>query len=237
MDTKEVRARVLTHGGGPRASNARRAPSSRRGGRLGALQVATYGVLAAVALVCGYVESLVPLPIPVPGIKLGLGNVVVLYALVAFGPRPALAIMLAKVCASALLFGNPTIFAYSLAGGLTSFCAMALATRWRGLSVVGVSMVGGVAHMLGQLAVVAFVLAPHVALGYLPVLLLAGLASGLLVGYVGRLALRATGSSSFMKGWRRRLAKDRQAAAGQTTGRQAKDGRETPERGVSGDSH
>ena len=107
MDTKEVRARMLTHGGGPQASNVRRAPSSRRCGRLSALQVATYGVLAAVALVCGYVESLVPLPVPVPGIKLGLGNVVVLYALVAFGPRPALAIMLAKVCASALLFGNP----------------------------------------------------------------------------------------------------------------------------------
>lgn len=173
--------------------------------RLSALQVATYGVLAGLALVCGYVESLVPLPVPIPGIKLGLGNVVVLFSLVALGVRPAFVIMLVKVIASALLFGNPTVFAYSLAGGLTSFCAMALASRVRTLSVPGLSMVGGVFHMVGQMAVVAVVLTPQIALAYLPPLLVAGLASGLVVGYLCRLVLRATSSSAILRAQRKRV--------------------------------
>lgn len=176
-----------------------------RRGRLSALQVATYGVLAALALVCGYVEALVPLPIPIPGVKLGLGNVVVLFSLVALGVRPALVIMLVKVIASALLFGNPTVFAYSLAGGVTSLCAMALASRVRALSVPGLSMVGGVFHMMGQMAVVAVVLTPQIALAYLPPLLVAGLASGLVVGYLCRLVLRATASSAILRAQRKRV--------------------------------
>ena len=180
--------------------------ANRRRGRMSALQVATYGVLAGLALVCGYVESLVPLPVPIPGIKLGLGNIVVLYALVAFGARPALVIMLVKVCASALLFGNPTVFAYSLTGGVLSFAAMALASRGRALSVPGLSMVGGVFHMVGQMAVVAMVLTTQIALAYLPVLLVAGLASGLAVGYLCRLVLRATASTNVVRARRRQLA-------------------------------
>lgn len=182
--------------------------AAHRRGRMGATQVATYGVLAGLALVCGWVESLVPPPVPVPGIKLGLGNIVVLYALVVFGARPAGVIMLVKVCASALLFGNPTVFAYSLAGGVLSWAAMALASRWRALSVPGLSMVGGVFHMVGQMAVVALVLTPRIALAYLPVLLVAGVTSGLVVGYLCRLVLRATASTGIVRAQRRRLARE-----------------------------
>lgn len=180
------------------------ASPSRRHRSLAAADVATFGILAALALVCGYVEAVVPLPVPVPGVKLGLGNVVVLFALAAFGLRAGFAVMLVKVVACALLFGNPTLFVYSLAGGLVSFAAMALALHVRALSIVGVSMVGGVGHMLGQLAVVAAVLAPRVALAYLPVLLVAGLAAGLLTGYVCRLMIRVFGRSSLFA--RRRKA-------------------------------
>lgn len=172
--------------------------------RMGASEVAAYGLLAAMALICGYVEALFPLPIPVPGVKLGLGNVVVLFTMVAFGLRPGFLVMLVKVVASALLFGNPAVFAYSAAGALASFAAMACALRVRGLSVVGVSMVGGTAHMLGQSAVVAAVLSPGVAAAYLPVLLVAGVASGLVVGYVCRLMIRVFGHSSL---FRRRMKK------------------------------
>ena len=177
-----------------------------RAARVPASEVAVYGLLAAMALVCGYVEALFPLPVPVPGVKLGLGNVVVLFAMVAYGLRPGLLVMLVKVVASALLFGNPAVFAYSAAGALVSFAAMAGALRVRALSVVGVSMVGGVAHMLGQSAVVAAVLSALVAAAYLPVLLVAGLASGLVTGYICRLMIRVFGHSSL---FRRRMKQRR----------------------------
>ena len=174
--------------------------------RLSASDVATYGLLACVALIFGYVEALFPPPVPIPEIKLGLGNVVVLFSLVAFGWRPGLAVMLVKVVASALLFGNPTVFFYSLAGGVASFAAMCLAGRLRALSVVGVSMLGGVFHMVGQLAVVAVVLAPHIALAYFPVLAVVGLVAGLLIGYLCRLVIRTVGRSSFFARRRKRVA-------------------------------
>lgn len=115
--------------------------------------------------------------------------------------------MLAKVSVSALLFGNPSVFAYSLAGALASFAAMWVALRIRAFSIVGVSMVGGVFHMAGQAAVVAFVLAPRVALAYLPILLVAGLLTGALTGYVCRAVARTVGRSSLFARRRRELAR------------------------------
>lgn len=183
--------------------------ASRRVGahtRFDAHDIAASGLLACIALVFGYIEALFPLPVPIPGIKLGLGNVVVLFAIVAFGWRAGVLVMLVKVMASALLFGNPTVFFYSLAGGVASCIAMCAGVRLRGLSLVGVSMLGGAFHMAGQLAVVAAVLASHVALAYLPVLLVAGTATGCLVGYVCRLVVRTVGRSSFFAQRRKRLA-------------------------------
>ncbi len=192
------------------AASARSVPASRsarRRSRLSAYDLAACGLLACIALIFGYVEAVFPLPIPVPGVKLGLGNVVVLFALVAFGWRAGVLVMLVKVAASALLFGNPTVFLYSLAGGALSFAAMCVGVRLRCLSVVGVSMLGGAFHMVGQLSVVALVLAPYVALTYLPVLLVVGLATGLLIGYICRLVIRTVGRSSFFAQRRKRLAR------------------------------
>lgn len=186
-------------------------PRSRPRRRVGAFEIAACGLLAAAALVFGYVEALFPLPVPVPGVKLGLGNVAVLCALVTFGPRQAFLVMLVKVGVSALLFGNPAVLAYSAAGALASFAAMACALRVRALSVTGVSMVGGVCHMLGQLAVVAAVFSPAVALTYLPVLLVAGLASGAVCGAVCHLMVRAFGRSAAFARWHRAREKERGA--------------------------
>ena len=180
--------------------------------RMSALEVATYGLLAAVALIFGYVEALLPLPLPVPGIKLGLGNIVVLFALAGFGWRAGLAIAAVKVVVSALLFGNPSLLMYSAGGAALSFLAMWAALHWRGLSIVGVSMVGGVFHMVGQLVVVAFAFSPYVALVYLPVLMIAGLMTGLLTGYVCRLVIRTAAKSNLF----RRRAKELARRAGVT---------------------
>ena len=175
--------------------------------RMSALEVATYGLLAAVTLIFGYVEALFPLPLPVPGIKLGLGNIVVLFTLAGFGWRAGLAIALVKVVVSALLFGNPMVLMYSAGGAALSFAAMWAALHWSRLSIVGVSMVGGVFHMVGQLAVVAFTFSPYVALVYLPVLMISGLVTGLLTGYVCRLVIRTTAKSNLFKSRARELAR------------------------------
>lgn len=186
---------------GPATSGFR--PTRRRASA--AQRAATYGVLGALALIFGYLESLFPLPIPVPGIKLGLGNIAVLYALVALGPGPAAFLALVKVSVSALLFGTPTMLAFSAAGAALSWAAMALALRVRSLSVLGVSVLGGVAHMLGQLAVVALVLTVDVALFYLPILVVAGVLSGAVVGILCRMVMRATRSSAILRDRQRKL--------------------------------
>lgn len=187
---------------------------------MSALEVATYGLLAAVALIFGYVEALFPLPLPVPGIKLGLGNIVVLFTLAGFGWRAGLAIALVKVVVSALLFGNPMVLMYSAGGAALSFAAMWVALHWSRLSIVGVSMVGGVFHMVGQLAVVAFTFSPYVALVYLPVLMISGLVTGLLTGYVCRLVIRTTAKSNLFKSRARELAR-REGAVKASAAREA----------------
>ncbi len=154
-------------------------------------RVARYGLLTALALVAGYLEMLIPLPVGIPGVKLGLGNAVVLYALERMGARPAFYLMLAKVLCSALLFSNPQVLMFSLAGGLLSWLVMAAAVRFIPLSEVGVSVLGGVAHNAGQLAIVALVLSPHTALAAAPVLGISGVVCGALIGLVLRGVLAA----------------------------------------------
>lgn len=145
---------------------------------------ALYGLLTALALCAGYLELLIPLPVGVPGVKLGLGNAVVLFALERMGARPALYVMLAKVLCSMLLFSTPQMLAFSLAGGLLSWAVMALAVRFSPFSEVGVSVLGGVAHNAGQLLAVAALLSPQTALAAAPVLAVAGVLCGAAIGLI-----------------------------------------------------
>lgn len=163
--------------------------------RLSAHEVASYGVMTALALVLGYLEVLFPLPVAIPGVKLGLGNIIVVYALISYGPKPAFLLMLFKVVTSALLFGNPAVFPFSLAGGVLSFAIMTIAVRVRFLSVLGVSILGGVAHNMGQALMVTILLGPAVAVANLPILLIAGILTGLVTGLVCRLAFDALGTN------------------------------------------
>ena len=155
-----------------------------------ARRAALMGVFTALALVAGYLEVLVPLPVSVPGVKLGLGNAVVLFALVRLGARPAGLLMLAKVLCSTLLFANPQMLAFSLAGGVLSWAVMALAHRSGLFSVVAVSVLGGIAHNAGQLVAVALLLSMQVALVNVPVLAIAGAVSGAVIGVVVSSVLR-----------------------------------------------
>ena len=156
-----------------------------------AQRAALYGALTALALIAGYLEVLVPLPVTVPGVKLGLGNAVVLFAIARLGAKPAAALMLAKVLCSTILFSNPQMLAFSLAGGIVSWAVMALALRSGLFSIIATSVLGGIAHNAGQLIVVAALLSADVALVNAPVLAVAGAITGALIGVLVRGVLAA----------------------------------------------
>lgn len=181
--------------GAPTAPRPASAPisSSISPGRRAAL----YGVLTAAALVCGYLELLIPLPVTVPGVKLGLGNIVILMALERLGAKAGFFLMFIKVIASTLLFANLQMLVFSLAGGLLSWAVMALAVRSGAFSTVATSVLGGIAHNGGQLIAVAALLSGRVALVNMPVLAVSGVLCGAAVGVAARLVLRALSQEAF----------------------------------------
>ncbi len=138
-------------------------------------------LLTALAAVFGYIESLFPLPVPIPGIKLGLSNIAVLFALVKMNRTDAFFVMLLKVLICAILFSGMSGFFYSLSGGIASFFAMCIFKRYD-FSVTGISMAGGVFHNLGQITAAAIMLSSLGSFYYLPVLLVSGLVVGTAVG-------------------------------------------------------
>jgi len=145
-------------------------------------RLAICGVLTALALTLGYLEHLVPLPLGIYGIKLGLANLAVIVPLYLLGARYAIAINLTRVLLSSLLFGNTVSLAYSLAGAALSLAVMILAKRYAPLSAAGVSICGGVAHNIAQLCVALILLEQIRIAFYLPILLICGAITGLLVG-------------------------------------------------------
>jgi heptaprenyl diphosphate synthase len=148
--------------------------------------VASLGVFTALALLLSYVEFLLPpLFVAVPGIKIGLPNVIIILALYMVGLRSAAAVSLLRVILSSILFGNAMVFAYSIAGALLSLTVMAVLKKADILSPVGVSVAGGVAHNMGQTIVAVILLdTPQIAY-YMIVLTLTGIASGAFVGLLG----------------------------------------------------
>ena len=117
-----------------------------------AKEIALYGLLIALSFTLSYFEHLLPLPVGIPGVKLGLANLVVVAALYLLGAKKAFPVAVVRILLAGLAFGNAFSLLYSLAGGLVSFFVMLLCKRTK-LSPVGVSVAGGVSHNLGQMAV------------------------------------------------------------------------------------
>ena len=157
----------------------------------GSARIAACGVLTALALIFSYIEFLVPLPIAIPGIKLGLANIVCLVCLYALGEKHAFLINTTRIALAALLFGSVFSALYALAGGVVSFAVMALLKRTKRFSVCGVSMAGGVFHNLAQLAVAGLLVESAQVFYYFPVLLLSGMATGIGIGILATLILRS----------------------------------------------
>ena len=150
--------------------------------------LAQSALLAAVALTIFVLEAQIPLPLPVPGLKLGLCNIVTLFALCRLGRGWSLAIVLTRIVLGNLAMGQVMAMLYALAGGLLSFCVMALIFRRLGQSLLWVTgAFGGIAHNLGQMAVAVLVTSTPALLVYLPVLLLCGILTGAFTGLCARL--------------------------------------------------
>ena len=151
-------------------------------------RLALCAVLTALALGLSTLEGMFPvsLLIPLPGIKLGLANIVTVYALYALGPASALAILL-----GAMFAGNASALLFSLMGGVLSMLVMIVLRHLPGLSIYGVSIGGAAAHNIGQIGAAMIVLGGTAVLGYLPVLLAVSLLTGTLTGFVAGLLFRA----------------------------------------------
>lgn len=147
-------------------------------------------VFTAIALIIHTVEALVPLPVPIPGVKLGLSNIVTLFMLFTGGGADALIVLLCRITLGALIAGRPVMFIYSMAGGLMAFAAMIAVKRIVTEKQIWVcGAIGAVFHNIGQIAAAVVVLGTTAIIVYLPVLIIAGIATGAVTGIIAQLTL------------------------------------------------
>ena len=145
-------------------------------------QLTLCALLTAMALALSYLENLLPLAVPIPGVKLGLANIVTVFALYALGPRQSLMILAARCLLGAMFAGNMNALLFSLLGGFAAMLTMIGLVRLRRFSVYGVSVGGAAAHNCGQIAAALLTLGSTAPLYYLPVLLAVSLLTGGLTG-------------------------------------------------------
>lgn len=148
-------------------------------------KIATFGVFVALAFIFSYIESLIPFHFAVPGMKLGLANIVVLVALYQLGAKEAFVLSLIRVVLVGFTFGNMYSLMYSLAGGLLSYIMMLFVKKTKLFSIVGVSVVGALSHNIGQIIVAMYVLETKALITYLPVLMVMGSVTGVIIGILG----------------------------------------------------
>ena len=148
-------------------------------------KTALYGLFIALAFVLGYIESLLPIYLGAPGVKLGLANLVTVTVLYSLGAGPAAAVNLVRILLTGFTFGNMSSVLFSMGGAALSLLVMTLCRRFNLFGIVGVSILGGVFHNVGQFLVAAFVVKTFGVFSYLPVLLAAGCGAGAAIGLLG----------------------------------------------------
>jgi heptaprenyl diphosphate synthase len=147
-------------------------------------RAANLGLLLGVALILSYVESLIPFAFGIPGMKLGLPNAAILIVLYLYGWQQALIINVLRIVVSGFLFGSMFGILFSLAGAIISFFVMCIFKKADFFSIKGVSICGGVGHNIGQMLVAVYVVKTSGILYYLPVLMIGGLITGILIGII-----------------------------------------------------
>lgn len=173
-----------------KAEHRRHTDRTRHDPGLSTRRLALSAMLAALALIFSYVEALIPLPVPVPGIKLGIANLVIVMAVYKLGFRYAFTINCVRIVIAGLLFSGVFGMIYSFAGGILSLLVMDLLRRTGWFSMVGVSMAGGVVHNLGQLITASLLVESVRMMSYFSILLFSGLISGILIGVLASLIYR-----------------------------------------------
>lgn len=149
-------------------------------------KIAYRGVFLALALILSYVESLIPFYFGIPGVKLGLTNLIVVVMLYCTGTKEAFGVSVARILLAGFLFGNLFSILYSLAGGVLSFIVMCLLKKTGRFHVISVSVTGGISHNIGQLIAAAFVVETYDIFYYMPFLLIAGVATGFVIGMLAQ---------------------------------------------------
>lgn len=164
-------------------------PSGTLSGAGTARRVAFMALFTALGMIVGYIESLIPLPVPVPGIKLGLANIVGLVVLYHEGRTPAAVVSVLRVLLLGLLFQGVSMMIYGLFGSVFSLTAMLLLHRTERFSIAGISVVGGIFHNLGQLTAAWLFLNNAAVFWYFPVLMIVGGLTGFFTGSMAKLLL------------------------------------------------
>ncbi len=147
------------------------------------------GLTIALAMIMSYIEVLVPLSFAVPGIKMGLANIVIIFVLYKFGIKEAALVSLIRVILVSLLFSNVMAMWYSLAGAVLSLSVMWVLKKIDKFSVIGVSVAGGVMHNVGQIIMAIILLGTEQIALYLPVLIITGTVTGIVIGIVSGLVI------------------------------------------------
>lgn len=156
-----------------------------------AKNVAKLGIFVALAMVFSYIEVLIPFHIGIPGVKLGIANIVVVTALYMLKGREVWMISMVRILLMGLLFGNGVSLLYSFAGGILSLAVMMLLKKTEKFSIMGVSVAGGIVHNLGQLLAAAFVIQNGGVLYYLAVLGFSGVITGFFIGWLAGRVVRS----------------------------------------------
>lgn len=159
-------------------------------------RVAPYGMLIALAFIFSYIEAMFPIPLPVPGIKIGLANLVSVVGLYTVGVKGTVLVSLTRILLNGFTFGNVSSMLYAMAGGMLSLAVMAAAYKRGWFSSTGISVLGGVFHNIGQLAMAAWITNTPGIFTYLPVLLVAGVTAGAVIGLLGGAIVERIGTAA-----------------------------------------
>jgi len=158
-----------------------------------AKKITLTSMMIAIALVLNYIEMLIPINFGIPGIKIGLANIVSLTTLFILGPIPAISVQIGRILLGGLMFGNGISILYSLSGGLLSIFVMIVIYKIDKpkLSIIGISAIGAVFFNIGQLAIAAFMIQSLNIVYYLPMLIIFGALMGIFVGMISKYLVKA----------------------------------------------
>lgn len=162
-------------------------------------KIAIIAIFITLALVISYVDSLIPLAIMVPGIKIGLANIVIILSLYMIGEKETILISTIRVILSSLLFGTMLTFAYSMTGAILSFIIMVILKKKTTLATMTISIIGAVSHNIGQIIMAVIIMSTKEIIYYLPILMITGVISGTIIGILSSLLIQFTKKNQILK--------------------------------------